>query len=327
MSKFEKRVAVYYGYEGFNNNPNGDPANENKPRQYNGKEILTTDVSSKRDDRDYLIKLNDNSVFLKQKQKEDGTVMQMDDMIKNILKDKKLSHNEKVSYLLNRFIDIKFYGAAFTGKEKEDEESLKESVTGPVQKTFGISLNYPNSLPIKITTILATKADNVGTGSMGTKYICDYYYIHYDVIVNPKSLEIWGVEFTEDDFKVFERTQWCSIKNDITHSKIDREPLVMIEIFFKDDDFYFLPMKYVKSKKQKDVKESSDLGLDFSGLVSKITSEKANIEKIKYKTNSAVDAAFKTGFLDKINCTKEEIQFITTEDLKKILKSYEEFKM
>ena len=329
MSKFNKRVAIYFGYEGNNNNPNGDPANENKPRQYNGKEVLTTDVSSKRDDRDYLISLNENAIFLKQQYNKDGTTMQMDDLLVDKLKDKgfvKGDNIKKANYLLNRFIDLKYFGAAFTGSS-DKPDSLKESVTGPVQKSFGISLNYPNLLPAKITTILATKAGNVGTGSMGTKYILDYYYIHHDIIVNPKSLDTWGVDFTDEDFNVFERVQWCAIKDDITHSKLDREPIVMIEIFFKDDDFYFLPMKYVKSKKQKDVTRLEDMGLDFTELVKKANDEESNIEKIRYKTNSKISDLFKTDFLDKIKCqSKEEINFISSDEVTKVLESYEKYK-
>lgn len=328
MAKFNKRVAMYFGYEGSNNNPNGDPANENKPRQYNGKEVLTTDVSSKRDDREYLIGLNGNAVFLKQQYKPDGTTMQMDDLLVNTLKDKgfnKGNNIEKASFLLNRFIDLKYFGAAFTGDSKK-EDSLKESVTGPIQKSFGISLNFANLLPAKITTVLATKEGNIGTGSMGTKYILDYYYIHHDIIVNPKSLATWGVDFTEDDFRVFERSQWCAIKDDISHSKLDREPVIMIELFFKDDDFYFLPMKYIKSKKQKDVTTLEDMGLDFSELVKKINYEDSNIEKIRYKTNSKISDLFKNDFLDKITCkNKEEITFISVDDVKRVLESYEKY--
>ncbi|MDR0676200.1 MAG: type I CRISPR-associated protein Cas7 [Elusimicrobiota bacterium] len=337
---FEKRVAIYFAYEGYNNNPNGDPANENKPRQYTGKEVLTTDVSSKRDDRDYLIGLNSNVVFLRQQEKEDGHTMKMDDLLRkhlsilvNSLKgknDKKnnIANSVKVKYLLNRFIDLKFFGAAFTGDSKK-EDSLKESVTGMIQKSFGVSLNYPNVLPVKITTVLATKDDTkAGTGSMGTKYVLDYYYIHQDIIINPKSLKTWGVSFTEDDFKIFEKTQWSSIKDDITHSKLDREPLIMIEIFFKDDDFYFLPMKYVKSKNKEKVKNFEGLEIDFSELVEKIDNEKTNIEKIRYKVNGKVKNLFETDFLIKLNeITKEEIEFIQKEKITTILSQYENYKI
>lgn len=343
------RTAIYFAYEGRNNNPNGDPAGENKPRVYNQRNVYVTDVSSKRDDRDYLTQICPEAVFLKQKTKEDGYVMQMDDLIKEALNQyDKLGHNEKASFFINKYIDVKFFGATLTGKEgkkdskkgkkteqdtiqlgdevKDEGTSLKESICGPIQKTFGMSVNYPEVIPVKITTLLATKEDSTGTGSMGTKYICDYYHIHYDVVVNPTALSEWNSEFTQDDFKVFETTQWFSIKNDISHSKINREPMLMFEIEFKDPDFYFLPSNYVSAKNPKG-KRYEDIEVDYSKLIKQIISNKDHISEIRYILNPAYLDDINEKLIDPIKKEIEvkHISLIGRDKIQEHLKHYTDF--
>jgi CRISPR-associated protein Csh2 len=337
------RTAIYFAYEGRNNNPNGDPAGENKPRVYNQKNVYVTDVSSKRDDRDYLNQMLPEAVFLKQKTKTDGHVMQMDDLIKEALEQyQKLNHNEKAAFFVNRYIDIKFFGATLTGNEKkgtkkgnnkgelasdsDDKATLKESICGPIQKTFGMSLNYPEVIPVKITTVLATKEDSTGTGSMGTKYICDYYHVHYDVIVNPAALTDWNAELTEDDFRVFETTQWFSMKNDITHSKVNREPILMLEIVFSDPDYYFLPSNYVVAKNHRG-KSYAELDVDYANLIKQIISNKDHITEVKYILNPVYEDFLNKNLLNEIsNIVKtNRIILIDREKIKAHLNSYTQY--
>ncbi len=348
-----KRTAIYFAYEGRNNNPNGDPASENKPRVYNQKYVYVTDVSSKRDDRDYLNLILPESIFLKQQLKDDGSAKQMDDLIKDALHDKKnLTHKGKANYFINRFIDIKYFGATLTGKikeekkgkkgkegsaeqigidfnegenkEKEDTETIKESICGPIQKTFGMSLNYPEIIPVKITTVLATRAQSSATGSMGTKYICDYYHIHYDIIINPYSLQEWDSQLTEEDIKVFEAVQWFSIKNDITHSKINREPIVMLEIIFKDPDYYFLPSNYVTAKNPKG-KSYNEINVDYTKLIEHINFNAEHIEKVRYISNPAFSKDMT--LIEEIkNISKEEIKLISREEILKHLETYKNYR-
>lgn len=322
------RTAIYFAYEGRNNNPNGDPAGENKPRVYNQRNVYVTDVSSKRDDRDYLCKICPEAVFLKQKTKDDGSVMQMDDLIKESLeKLKGLSHNERAAFFINRYIDIKFYGATLTGNEKTDKDAtIKESICGPIQKTFGMSLNYPEVIPVKITTLLATREDSTGTGSMGTKYICDYYHIHYDIIVNPTALSEWNRDFSQGDFKVFETTQWFSIKNDITHSKINREPTLMLEIEFSDPDYYFLPSNYVSAKNPKG-KKYEDIEVDYSKLIKQIISNKDHISEIRYILNPVYLDDLEEKLINVIgqHVVTKQITLINRERIQEHLKHYTDF--
>ena len=361
-----KRIAIYFAYEGRNNNPNGDPASENRPRVYNQSNVYVTDVSSKRDDRDYLNQLLPEVVFLKQQLKDDGSAMQMDDLIKDALKEaeklshneevayrsgsekgrelkevKKLSHNEKAKFFINRFIDIKFFGATLTGKTKETEskkvsseqagvdnneeeniepgktETIKESICGPIQKTFGLSLNYPEIIPVKITTVLATRTQSSATGSMGTKYICDYYHIHYDIIINPYSLQEWDSKLTKEDIQVFEAVQWFSIKNDITHSKINREPMIMLEIIFKDPDYYFLPSNYVTAENPKG-KNYEDINVKYDNLINQINSNAGHIEQIRYICNPVYADVIEKELINKINENGTDKEKIDSTDKEKI---------
>ncbi len=340
-----KRTAIYFAYEGRNNNPNGDPASENKPRVYNQSYVYVTDVSSKRDDRDYLNQLLPEAVFLKQQLNKDGSAMQMDDLIKDALnklnKDENLTHKEKAQFFINRFIDIKFFGATLTGKIKETKskkgsseqagvdnneeeniepgktETIKESICGPIQKTFGLSLNYPEIIPVKITTVLATRTQSSATGSMGTKYICDYYHIHYDIIINPYSLQEWYSQLTEEDIKVFEAVQWFSIKNDITHSKINREPIIMLEIIFKDPDYYFLPSNYVTAENPKG-KNYKEINVKYDKLINQIKSHAKHIEKLRYICNPVYADVIEKELINKINENGTDKEKIDSTDKEKI---------
>ena len=337
-----KRIAIYFAYEGRNNNPNGDPASENRPRVYNQSNVYVTDVSSKRDDRDYLNQLLPEAVFLKQQLNKDGSAKQMDDLIKDALKEvEKLSHKEKAQFFINRFIDIKFFGATLTGKIKETKskkgnseqagvdnneeenikpgktETIKESICGPIQKTFGLSLNYPEIIPVKITTVLATRTQSSATGSMGTKYICDYYHIHYDIIINPYSLQEWDSKLTKEDIQVFEAVQWFSIKNDITHSKINREPMIMLEIIFKDPDYYFLPSNYVTAENPKG-KNYEDINVKYDNLINQINSNAGHIEQIRYICNPVYADVIEKELINKINENGTDKEKIDSTDKEKI---------
>ena len=340
-----KRIAIYFAYEGRNNNPNGDPASENRPRVYNQSNVYVTDVSSKRDDRDYLNQLLPEAVFLKQQLNKDGSAKQMDDLIKDALnklnKDENLTHKEKAQFFINRFIDIKFFGATLTGKIKETKskkgnseqagvdnneeenikpgktETIKESICGPIQKTFGLSLNYPEIIPVKITTVLATRTQSSATGSMGTKYICDYYHIHYDIIINPYSLQEWDSKLTKEDIQVFEAVQWFSIKNDITHSKINREPMIMLEIIFKDPDYYFLPSNYVTAENPKG-KNYKEINVKYDNLINQINSNAGHIEQIRYICNPVYADVIEKELINKINENGTDKEKIDSTDKEKI---------
>ncbi|MCK9610042.1 MAG: type I CRISPR-associated protein Cas7 [Candidatus Cloacimonas sp.] len=359
-----KRIAIYFAYEGRNNNPNGDPASENRPRVYNQSNVYVTDVSSKRDDRDYLNQLFPDAIFLKQQLNEDGSAKQMDDLITDALKNKNIStHKDKAKYIINRFIDIKYFGATLTGKTKDapksnqgkeessgqapivnsgddnkkidKTETIKESICGPIQKTFGMSLNYPEIIPVKITTVLATRAQSSATGSMGTKYICDYYHIHYDIIINPYSLQEWDSQLTKDDIKVFEAVQWFSIKNDITHSKINREPIIMLEIIFKDPDYYFLPSNYVTAENPKG-KNYNEINVKYDNLINQINSNADHIEKLRYICNPVYAKVIEDNLINKINYNStdkgkkdsiaiEKIEVISRDEIVKHLETYKNY--
>ncbi len=346
--KTSKRTAIYFAYEGRHNNPNGDPASENKPRVYNQSNVYVTDVASKRDDRDYLNQICPGAVFLKRQLKDDGTTKQMGDLIKDALSQvEKLDHAAKARFFINRFIDIKYFGATLTGTNKtkdtgnkkkkgatdnndtpaksDDKETIKESICGPIQKTFGISLNHPEIVPVKITTVLATREGSTATGSMGTKYVCDYYHIHYDIVLNPFALDEWSCVLTDEDIAVFESTQWVSIKNDISHSKINREPILMLEIVFKDPDYYFIPSNYVGADNVKG-KSFDEIKVDYSRLVNQINSNKQHIEKVRYIVNPVFMKQIKEKLLDAIEVENIEIiEILGRDEIKAHLEKYQSY--
>lgn len=90
MSEITQRREILFLYDVENNNPNGDPNDENKPRidEENGRNLVT-DVRLKRTIRDYLKDYKNQNIFVQEIVFEDGTIQDGKTRAKDFGKTKK----------------------------------------------------------------------------------------------------------------------------------------------------------------------------------------------------------------------------------------------
>lgn len=201
-----------------NGNPNGDPDAGNLPRiDPTTNKGLVSDVCLKRKIRNYVIDFNDDDGknFLNGDNGYDVLVKQ-GVVINNELTsatsdatekmDKKVSDKEKAKaarkWLCRKFYDVRTFGGVLSTGNDVLKGSAYGQVRGPIQFTFGQSLDPITPLEISITRCAVTKPeDEKKERTMGNKHIVPYGLYMAKAFVSPVFAERTG--FTEDDLTLF----------------------------------------------------------------------------------------------------------------------------
>ena len=198
-------------------NPNGDPDSDNLPRvDSETGEGLVTDVCIKRKVRNYIdyLHITDRpqsyEIYVK-----DGPILKdkisamTSDEIEKLKKDAKKNDKKiidlKREAMLREFYDIRAFGAVMSFKEANAGQ-----VRGPIQLTFGRSIDPIFPHEHTIVPVVAANKDQ----TMGRKATVPYGLYKMYGFVTPHFAEDTG--FTEDDLKLF----WEALQNmfDLDHS-------------------------------------------------------------------------------------------------------------
>lgn len=207
-----------------NGNPNGDPDAGNMPRiDPTSNKGLVSDVCLKRKIRNYIesFKVKEEKGHGYEIMIHQGAVI---NQIVNEAKEpasKKADPNKEkdkwqlaaLEYLCNRFFDLRSFGAVISTGNEIFKGSSYGQVRGPIQFTFGRSIDPITPLDISITRCavadekekkaLEASADR-GSGenrTMGNKHIVPYALYAAKVYVSPVFAERTG--FTDDDLNLF----------------------------------------------------------------------------------------------------------------------------
>lgn len=199
-----------------NGNPNGDPDAGNLPRvDPETMHGIVTDVCLKRKIRNYVdIRKGTDERFkiyvqhrsyLYDQQKRAYTALSIEDS-----KDKKKT-SEANNWMCQNFYDIRTFGAVMSTTEYNCGQ-----VRGPMQLTFGRSVDPVNPSDISITRVALTKPGDAGTraeadsdtapthGTMGRKAFIPYgLYVTYGFYNPNLALPPKGTGFNTDDLKLF----------------------------------------------------------------------------------------------------------------------------
>lgn len=189
-------------FEVTNGNPNGDPDAGNMPRiDPNTNKGIVSDVCLKRKVRNYVaafppvVKETDG-------ERGYGIFIQQGGVLNPLIDESEPHASEKIdpkvnrdawelealSWLCNRYYDLRTFGAVLATKNKVFKGSAYGQVRGPVQFTFGTSFDPITPLEISITRCAATNAEEKksieeaearepGSGrnrTMGNKHIVPY---------------------------------------------------------------------------------------------------------------------------------------------------------
>ena len=296
MSKIvENRSEIVFLYDVTWANPNGDPMDENRPRidEETGINIVT-DVRLKRTIRDYFLtliekndkRLKDQDVFIKEVIKEDGTQKTREERIAEL----KIEKKEDEKKLLNKYIDLRLFGATIALKGKTKEEKGK-SITwiGPVQFRFGRSLHRVVRETIQGTTVMPSK-EEVTRGTFIETHVLPYSLICFYGIVNENAAKT--TELTENDVNLLLEAIWNGTKNLITRSKAGQMPRFLLRVIYKKKNFHIGELdkriKLISDIEDEKIRDISQVKIDISELVDALRNHKDKIEKIELRIEDRV---------------------------------------
>ncbi len=283
MSENINNQEILFIYDAKNSNPNGDMDNDNKPRYLkNSKTNLVSDVRIKRYVRDYI------NIF----ENKEGQKILVNNDVENVKK--KLSDLKKnKGSPWKEFIDIRFFGAVLT------EEGVKgNDLTGPIQFTYGYSLNEVDLLSHAETM---KTADQKGIHS---NHKVKYSFIAHSATINSKNANI--VELSNEDVNLFDKAliNGFSILTKSSRSKIGQIPRLYLRIKLIDDKCYLKDLReYISLKEDKDLNDINDVKINYDKLAEYLGKNEKIIEEIAYYIDDIFEEKnnFKESLNDKLN--------------------------
>ena len=311
MSEVKRNSEILFLYDAKLCNPNGDPDEENKPRMdYEARRNLVSDVRLKRYLRDYWIALDTEAwKKLGYPEKQDVWVRQVEDQsgnlsrvsakqrIDNLAQEfakaqgkpstsaKKLLEDRKfVEWLLGRLVDVRLFGATMPIGEAEGERGAALTLTGPVQFTWGYSLNRAEILPSSTISSQFAGREEGEKGQYGT--FGKDWRIKYSLLAFYGTVSAWRAQYTllqEKDLLLLDHSMVEALRLlATTRSKLGQTPRLYLRLEYQDDRTFLGDLRAgLKLNPEEGLEDIRDVNLDFSELLAKISAAKAKglIEK------------------------------------------------
>lgn len=200
-------------------NPNGDPLNNNRPRQdYEGHGYIT-DVCLKHKIRNRLMDFGENILMVENTRVTDGLysvyarVKEQPSLKK--LKDPDLFYKE----VCKIWIDVRTFGQVFAFKDK-DTGGVSMGVRGPVSIGDALSLDVIDIIDVgitKSTNLVDTENNQKDSATMGAKYIIDRgVYVAYGSI-STQLASLTG--FNEKDAGILKNAMATILENDSSSAR------------------------------------------------------------------------------------------------------------
>jgi CRISPR-associated protein Csh2 len=261
---------ILYIYDAKLTNPNGDPDEENRPRMdYDTDTNLVTDVRLKRYIRDYM-QMNGKDIFVTTVGDKYVTA---DDRVKAL-------DQQDTEYLLNKWIDVRLFGATMTVKGDN------KIFTGPVQFNWGHSLNKVDLLEASLTSHFSSKT-GATQGTIGKDYRVKYSLLAFSGIISAKRAE--KTKLTEQDIKDMDLAMKEAIPQLATRSKIGQYPRLYLRVEYNDEKTYLGDLRdYVYLEDRENVKDINDVKLNIEKLVEKLKANSSKIKVIHYFEDEAI---------------------------------------
>ncbi|MHA1679585.1 MAG: type I-B CRISPR-associated protein Cas7/Csh2 [Promethearchaeota archaeon] len=298
MTKLEKRREIVFLYSARDNNPNGDPDDENRPRTDDDNHVLVSDVRLKRTIRDYFLSKDGGSVLIRREMNSNDEIENIEGLIKMALGEK-LTRDLIKEKLPELFLDVRLFGVTAAVKDAQT------SLTGPVQFTIGHSLNIPRIYTHTITSTISA-ASGAG-GAMGNYHVLDYAMIAFEGVICPYLAEKTGM--SEEDLKKLFTGLWNGTTILQSRSKVGHVPKLLVSIVSKNADFLIGGLAYLLSMDD----DSKNDVVVFDKFIDKITQYKENIEKIEYAADSELRCVYNGEEFDFPTLLKDKLSEISAE--------------
>ncbi|WP_427338289.1 type I-B CRISPR-associated protein Cas7/Csh2 [Caloranaerobacter sp. DY30410] len=275
------RSEIIFLYDIKDNNPNGDPIDQNKPRidEETGINIVT-DVRLKRTIRDYLYDYLGKEIFVREIRNEQGKVQDGKTRAKDFGKKKE----EIIQNILQQCIDVRLFGATIP----LDKDSA--TFTGPVQFTMGRSLHKVEIKRIKGTGAFAS-GQNKDNKTFREEFILPYSFIGFYGIINEKAAE--ATKLTQEDVKLLIEAIWNGTKNLISRSKIGQVPRLLVKVNYKEKYYHIgdllKTMKIESDKEDEQIRDVEDFILNIDDFIKVLKENKDKIEDVEIKVDSRLN--------------------------------------
>lgn len=267
------RSELLFLYDIKDNNPNGDPIDQNKPRidEETGINIVT-DVRLKRTIRDYLYDYKGKEIFVREIRDDRGKVQDGKARAKDFGKKK----DGIIKNILNECIDVRLFGATIP----LDKDSV--TFTGPVQFNMGRSFHKVEIKRIKGTGAFAA-GQNKDNKTFREEFVLPYSLIGFYGIINEKAAE--NTNLSEGDIKLLLEAMWNGTKNLITRSKIGQLPRLLIKINYKEKYYHIgdllKTIKLESEKEDEQIRDVEDFVLNIDNFVEVIKENREKIEDVE----------------------------------------------
>lgn len=275
---------ILFVYDANLTNPNGDPDDENRPRMdYESRRNLVSDVRLKRYVRDYL---QDKGKKLYVESPEDGKVVDASTRIANFL-----GHTATAAdrgQIMKELVDVRLFGATIPIKKgKNDTSGDSITITGPVQFTWGYSLNEVDLVDSYSITSRFSSREGKKRGSIGKDYRVYYSLIGFYGIISGHRADNTGM--SDEDANLLDKCLVKAIPQQATRSKIGQSPRLYLRIQYKDQETAIGDLREtIKLKNKTKLKGINDVILEIDSLAKKIEERKAIVDKVIYWQESAL---------------------------------------
>lgn len=226
--------------------PNRDPLQDSDVRRLFPEEdgrISLSDVSIKRDVRDYVIDAepnggedNKNYIFVQQIMNEKGKLLgrgSLADLIAESVDKKQMAKKDMKSVLIEHSFDVRTFGIVYSVKPKFN-------LTGPVQFGWAHSLHPVDSQYVQGTVVMPSKDVKDGSegktqGTIWTSYIVPFAIFAMPGVINAKNAE--HSNMTEDDQELLLKGLWQGTQHRQARGRGQQQPLFLMHIEYNDPFF------------------------------------------------------------------------------------------
>lgn len=319
MSTVSKNSELLYLYDARLCNPNGDPDEENKPRMdYETGRNLVSDVRLKRYLRDYWLELSEHTwkelgysekpdVWVRKLEDENGerqTVsakQRVDKLFEKFKEEKRelaqtmrsvkeaATKPEFKQWLLNSLMDVRLFGATIPiGEGEGGGGGGSLTLTGPVQFTWGYSLNRAEILPSSTISSQFAGREREEKGQYGT--FGKDWRIKYALLAFYGTVSAWRsrhTQFSETDLKLLDHSLVKALPLlATTRSKVGQTPRLYLRVEYKDDRTFLGDLRaWIDLERAEGLESIADAQVKFKELVERLNQNKERIEKIIFWTH------------------------------------------
>jgi len=239
-------------------------------------------VRLKRYIRDYL-ESKGYEIFVA---KVDGQVVDATERLRRLLGREKLAalSQEDLGVILSRLIDVRLFGATMPIKAQEEgARGASSTFTGPVQFTWGYSLNKVEL--VRSNSITSTFAGRGGEGkgeygTFGKDWRLYYSFLAFYGIVSGYRARYTRLTF--DDVALLDEALWNAIPVIAsTRSKVGQKPRLLLRVEYRDAYTFLGDLRgKIGISPEEGLRDIADFEVDFSSLVKFLEMHREKIERV-----------------------------------------------